>query len=74
MGVALLPITAGNLLTSAVNDYIAREASQGREVLAGANYFWFFTAMMFASAIVYVVWSRFYHGRTYILGDGDGAS
>lgn len=66
MGVALLPITAGNLLTSAVNDYIATQASHGIKVLEGASYFWFFTILMFATATIYVAWSQFYQGQTYI--------
>jgi proton-dependent oligopeptide transporter, POT family len=71
MGFALLPITAGNLFVSAVNDYIADEKKLGNTVLQGADYFWFFTAVMFATAVVYVAWSQFYRGRTYIQGEAE---
>jgi POT family proton-dependent oligopeptide transporter len=69
MGVFLLSITVGNLLTALVNGYIERQKDLGRTVLAGANYFWFFTALMFITAVAFVVWSQFYRGRTYIQGE-----
>jgi proton-dependent oligopeptide transporter, POT family len=69
MGVFLLSITAGNLLTTFVNKYIANQKQAGRTVLQGASYFWFFTILMAVTATVYVVWSQFYRGRTYIQGE-----
>lgn len=71
MGIALLPITAGNLFTAGVNDYIARQAERGNKVLEGATYFWFFTAIMAVTAGLYVFWSQFYRGRTYIQGEAN---
>lgn len=71
MGVALLPITAGNLLTAQINDYKAKQEELGRTFLEGANYFWFFTLLMFATALVFVAWSQFYRGRTFIQGEDD---
>jgi POT family proton-dependent oligopeptide transporter len=69
MGVFLLSITAANLFTAQVNAFIAHQKELGRKVLEGADYFWFFTIVMFATAVVYVIWSQFYRGRTYIQGD-----
>src|SRR5204863_2446537 len=43
MGVFFLSITAGNVLTALVNNYIAGQKLAGTLVLQGANYFWFFT-------------------------------
>lgn len=69
MGVALLPITAGNLFVSKINQYITDQKELGRVVLEGANYYWLFTAMMAVTAVLFVIWSQFYRGRTFIQGD-----
>lgn len=70
MGVYLLvAIALGNILTAKVNEYIDAQKKLGVSILDGANYYWFFAAVMLASAIVYVVWSQFYRGRVYIQGD-----
>jgi len=69
MSVYLLSITLGNVFTSAVNWYIKNQKDQGNEVLAGANYFWFFTIIMSVTALIFVVWSQLYRGETYIQGD-----
>ncbi len=66
----MLSIAAGNLFAAEVNDVIAIKKEQGVAILQGANYYWFFTAAMFLSALAFVVWSQFYRGRTYIQGDG----
>jgi proton-dependent oligopeptide transporter, POT family len=71
MGVFFLSITAGNLLTSQVNRYIADQNQEGRAVLEGANYYWFFTGVMFVLAVGFVIWSQFYRGQTYIQGEDD---
>jgi POT family proton-dependent oligopeptide transporter len=71
MGVFFLSIMSGNLVTSGVNKYIAVQKEAGREVLAGADYYWFFTIMMAATAVGFVGWSHFYRGQTYIQGEGD---
>ena len=70
MGVFFLSITAGNLLTSQVNKYIADQKLEGRAVLEGADYYWFFTGVMFVMAVGFVIWSQFYRGKTYIQGEG----
>ena len=69
MSVYLLSITLGNVFTSYINWYIKDQKDQGSEVLAGANYFWFFTIIMAATALIFVLWSQFYRGQTYIQGD-----
>jgi POT family proton-dependent oligopeptide transporter len=66
MGVFLLSITAGNLFTAWVNGVIAAQREAGSSFLKGALYYWFFTAVMLITAIVYVLWSQFYRGQTYI--------
>lgn len=69
MGVFLLSITLGNLFTAFVNGFIANQKEAGYTYLDGANYFWFFTAVMAVTAVFYVGWSQFYRGQTYIQGE-----
>jgi POT family proton-dependent oligopeptide transporter len=70
MGMYLLVAFAlGNVFTARVNGYIDEQKKAGLAILEGANYFWFFTGVMFVAAIVYVIWSPFYRGSTYIQGE-----
>lgn len=69
MGLYLLSVYLGNEVTVQVNHYVEHLRSQNSTLLDGANYYWFFTGAMFATACVYVVWSQFYRGQTYIQGD-----
>lgn len=71
MGVYLLSVTLGNLFTSSVNKYISTKKVEGIEVLTGSSYFWFFTAVMGITAVIYLIWSQFYQGQTYIQGEAD---
>lgn len=73
MGLYLLSVTVGNLFVARVNVYIQRAEQAGtRSGLEGANYYWFFSGCMLATAVLYVVWSQFYRGQTYIQGDAGG--
>jgi len=70
MGVfMLISIAGGNLLTAVVNGQIKALEKAGYQFLTGANYYWAFTAAMLATACLYVVWSQFYRGQTFIQGD-----
>jgi proton-dependent oligopeptide transporter, POT family len=69
MGTFWLTLAAGNEVAALVNGYIANKKEQGVTILEGANYFWFFTALMLITAIAYVIWSPFYRGRTFIQGE-----
>jgi len=60
----MLSIAAGNLFTSAVNFLIQRPDGSSR--LAGADYYWFFTLLMIATAGLFTVAARYYRGETYI--------
>jgi POT family proton-dependent oligopeptide transporter len=71
MSVYLLSITAGNLFTAQVNAFIAKQREVGNSYLEGASYYWFFTGVMLATAVLFVVWSQFYRGQTYIQGEPD---
>jgi POT family proton-dependent oligopeptide transporter len=72
MGVYFLGISLGNLFTAAVNKIIQNE--DGTSKLDGADYYWFFTALMAVTAVAFVFYAMRYKGRTYIQGekpDGD---
>ena len=73
MSVYLLSIALGNKFTATVNEFIANQKEKGNVVLEGADYFWFFTGVMFVTAVLFVLYSRFYRGRTYIQGDDSDA-
>lgn len=57
-------IALGNLLTSAVNFFIVNEDGSTR--LSGSGYFWFFTVLMFVTAVLFTWVSRYYHERTFL--------
>lgn len=69
MGLYLLSVALGNKFTVWVNEYIQAQKEAGVTTLEGANYYWFFTAAMLATAIIYVIWSQFYRGSTFIQGE-----
>lgn len=62
MSLYLLSISAGNLITAAVNFAIARLGLE----LAGADYYLFFTALALVTSVVYVYFARRYHETTYL--------
>jgi len=65
----LVAIALGNFFTARVNAYIEAQKRLGSIVLEGANYYWFFTGVMLATACVFLVFMQFYRGRTYIQGE-----
>ena len=69
MSVLMLSISLGNFIVAGVNEFISAAKEQGRTVLAGASYYWFFVALMLATLAVFVVWSKTYRGSTFIQGD-----
>ena len=67
MGIYFLGVSLGNIFTAAVNFFIQND--DGTSKLAGANYYWFFTIGMLVTSVLYVVWSQFYRGQTFIQGE-----
>ena len=59
-------ISLGNAFTVAVNFFI--QNPDGSAKLAGANYFFFFAAVMFATAVAYLPVARAYRGRENLAG------
>ncbi|MEM8945198.1 MAG: POT family MFS transporter [Planctomycetota bacterium] len=67
MAFCMFSISIGNIFTAMVNRFI--QNPDGTSKLPGASYYWFFTVAMLITACVYVVWSQFYRGQSYIQGD-----
>jgi POT family proton-dependent oligopeptide transporter len=70
MGVYLLvAIALGNIITALINGYIKEQQKLGVTLLQGASYYWFFTGLMLATAVIFVIWSQIYRGATFIQGE-----
>ena len=67
MGIYFLGVSLGNLLTAAVNFLIKND--DGSVKLAGADYYWFFTALMAVTAVVFVFFAIRYKGRRFVQGE-----
>ncbi|NUM89647.1 MAG: MFS transporter, partial [Bdellovibrionales bacterium] len=67
MAVFLCSVSLGNAFTAGVNFFI--QNPDGSSKLAGPAYFWFFGAVMLATAALYVGFARAYEGREYIQGE-----
>ncbi|QDU10652.1 POT family MFS transporter [Gimesia aquarii] len=72
MSLYFLSVTVGNLLTAGVNKFniIDKETSY----LEGADYFWFFSGIMFVAAVLFIFVAKHYRGKTYIQGDESDTS
>jgi POT family proton-dependent oligopeptide transporter len=64
MAFFMMSIAAGNLFTSAVNFFILNP--DGSSKLEGADYYWFFTLMMLATSLLFLLVVKFYREKTYI--------
>jgi POT family proton-dependent oligopeptide transporter len=69
MGIYFLGVSLGNIFTSGVNVFIQNE--DGSLKLEGAEYYWFFTGAMAATAVAFVFFAMAYKGRTYIQGEAE---
>ena len=67
MAFFMMSIAAGNLFTSAVNFFI--QNPDGSSKLEGADYYWFFTLAMFATAVLFLLVVKLYREKTYIHGE-----
>src|SRR5207249_3907363 len=64
MALWLLTVASGELFVGLINKWILNP--DGTRKLSDYQYFMFFTLLMFATAVVFVVVSCFYKGRTYL--------
>ncbi|MDX9912342.1 MAG: POT family MFS transporter [Phycisphaerales bacterium] len=75
MGVYFLGVSLGNFFVSGLNFVLdgLKDKETGRTPLDGANYYWFFAALMMVTTLIYVAWTKTYKGRTYIQGESPAA-
>ncbi len=71
MGIYFLGVSFGNFFVSGVNYFIQND--DGSVKLEGASYYWFFTIVMLAVSVVFVFYSLFYKGETFIQGEEEKA-
>ncbi|MBN2700985.1 MAG: POT family MFS transporter [Methylothermaceae bacterium] len=64
MAFFMMSVAVGNLFTSAVNFFI--QNPDGTSKLEGAAYFWFFTATMLVTALMFLLVVRWYREKTHI--------
>ncbi len=64
MAFFLVSVSIGNLFTAGVNMFI--QNADGTSKLPGADYYYFFAAMMFITAIIYIPVAKWYKEKTYI--------
>jgi proton-dependent oligopeptide transporter, POT family len=62
-------VSLGNLFTARVNFYI--QNPDGSVKLKGASYFYFFTAVMLVTSVLFVFFAGFYKGQTYIQDEAE---
>ena len=62
-------VSLGNVFTAAVNFFI--QNPDGTVKLAGASYFFFFVKVMLVTAVLFMLVSPFYRGKTYIQDDSE---
>jgi POT family proton-dependent oligopeptide transporter len=69
MSLYLLSVSLGNVLTALVNMFI--QNPDGTSKLPGASYYWFFTGLMAAASIGFLVVVATYREKTYIQSSRD---
>ena len=67
MGIYLLSISLGNVFTAVVNKVIRNE--DGTSKLEGPDYYWFFTFVMLATAVIFIFIAWAYKEKTYIMDE-----
>ena len=74
MGLFLLSISLGNFLTAGFNYWISSLSDESKKMFEGPNYYWFFTGCMLVTSLLYLVWSPFYRGQTYVQGETESTT
>ena len=64
MGFFMLSVALGNFFTAGVNVFI--QNSDGTSKLAGASYYYFFSGLMLATAILFIFVTIFYKPKEYL--------
>lgn len=69
MSLYMLSVSLGNLITALVNSYI--QNTDGTSKLPGASYYWFFTGLMLAAAVGFLVVAATYREKVYLQSKAD---
>jgi POT family proton-dependent oligopeptide transporter len=69
MGVWLLTVWAGDQFVATLNFYVIPWLRQFHVNLEGSAYYMFFTILMLVTAVLFIFFARFYHGKMYIQGE-----
>ncbi len=72
MALFMLSVSLGNIFTSAVNFFIQNE--DGTVMLEGAEYYWFFTALMAVTAVLFALLTPFIRDKTILQASEAAAS
>ncbi|MBC8198400.1 MAG: POT family MFS transporter [Candidatus Marinimicrobia bacterium] len=64
MGFFMLSVSLGNIFTAGVNAFI--QNPDGSSTLTGASYFYFFSGLMFGTAILFILVTIFYKPKEYL--------
>ncbi len=67
MGLFLLSISLGNLLTAFINYFI--QNADGTSKLEGASYYWFFVIMMVITSIIFIFVAMKYKEKIHVQGE-----
>ena len=67
MAVYMGCIALGNAVTAITNSIITKP--DGSSLLPGANYYWFFTGLVFVAGIIFIAVSKCYWGRSFLEAD-----
>jgi POT family proton-dependent oligopeptide transporter len=62
MGLFLLSISLGNIITALINNFILANST----ILNSANYYYLFSFMMLITAFLFLLVIKFYNGKTYL--------
>lgn len=54
-----------------VPGWMSELPEKSKQIFEGPNYYWFLTGCMLVTALLYLVWSPFYRGQTYVQGEGE---
>lgn len=72
MGIYMLGISLGNFYVAGVNFFMEQtKDAAGNTLLDGPNYYWFFSALMIVTTVIYIIYTQFYKGKTFIQGEDD---
>ncbi|WP_010588203.1 POT family MFS transporter [Schlesneria paludicola] len=69
MSLYMLSVALGNTLTAVVNEYIPN--ADGTSKLPGASYYWFFTGLMLAASVGFLVVVATYREKAYLQSAAD---